>query len=122
MTAEFLFLKAETIQTLLLKLKIRQRFQMVPAKAREILNTRSVQQKSQILSHIDDFYETTIDYFKKWSVALDGTEKFSWMSLRRPLAWNDIQGSLEFIKCKFGPHALKIFNGEFEIQSSKIVT
>lgn len=106
---------AGSIQILLMKLENRKKLYFVPSKARDILNTRSNEAKTRIRREIDEFYETTINYLRAWSAALDGTEKLSWMNLRQPLAWESISASIEFMKTKLGSHVMNQISGKFDI-------
>lgn len=58
------------------------------------------QDKHDLDRDIDMFYKKVIEYIENWSLALDGTEVFKWMT--KPLDWDLISKSHKFAIDKVG--------------------
>lgn len=56
----------------------------------------------RVKQFISSFYKTQIEYLCRWLKSSDGTEIFSWFSLKKTLEWDEILQSLNFIHEKIG--------------------
>ena len=67
--------------------------------------------ESKFFEVVNNFFETSLDYVKKWKCSLRNTEKFKWALLRKIPIWKEIKDSLneEFIT-RTGTDEVRVFD------------
>lgn len=101
---------ASLAEELLDKLRDRKSESFISFKALPEFNKLSEARQYRVKQFLTKFYNTQIDYLSRWLSSSDGTQIFSWCSLRRTLEWNEISTSLNFIFEKVGMHPFEIIN------------